>query len=188
MPGGADRMAAPRRGGMRIDAEPFEVRIDAAVLARISHTRHGLRDPRPPWPADRAGKPRRAIKGHRASGLTHPVGGPWGSWAALRVAPRRPPAASPASTVASATLFGPLLAGRPPGRDADRGGYEKCGLTACQGVHRAGFIPGVSPPLGRAPPATGGGQKRVLRGGATKFDWRRIVMQRRGSQLDVTSS
>ncbi len=49
------------------------------VLARISHTRHGLRGPRLPWPADRVGKPRSSIKAHRASGLTHPVGGPWES-------------------------------------------------------------------------------------------------------------
>ena len=64
--------------------------------------------------------------------------------AALRVAPRRPPAAAPtppsiqpaalraasrASTVGSATLFGPLLADRTPGRDAGCDNGEKCGLN-----------------------------------------------------------
>ena len=49
--------------------------------------------------------------------------------AALRVAPRRPPAASRASTVVPATLFGPLLADRTPGRDAGRDPGEKCGLV-----------------------------------------------------------
>ena len=48
--------------------------------------------------------------------------------AALRVAPRRPPAASRASTVVPATLFGPLLADRTPGRDAGRDRGENCGL------------------------------------------------------------
>ena len=57
---------------------------------------------------------------------------------ALRVAPRRPPAASRgharkramrASTVVPATLFGPLLADRSPGRDAGRDHGEKCGLA-----------------------------------------------------------
>ncbi len=32
-------------------------------LARISHTRHGLRGPRLPWPADRAGTPRGSMRG-----------------------------------------------------------------------------------------------------------------------------
>ena len=49
--------------------------------------------------------------------------------AALRVAPRRPPAASRPSTVVAATLFGPLLAARPPGRDAGRDPGEKYGLV-----------------------------------------------------------
>ena len=40
----------------------------------------------------------------------------------------RPPAASRASTVARATLFGPLLADRTPGRDAGRDRGEKSGL------------------------------------------------------------
>jgi len=48
--------------------------------------------------------------------------------AARRVARRRPPAASRALTVVPATLFGPLLAGRTPARDADRDPGEKCGL------------------------------------------------------------
>ena len=48
--------------------------------------------------------------------------------AALRVAPRRTPAASRASTVFPDTLFGPLLADRTPGRDAGRDPGEKCGL------------------------------------------------------------
>ena len=47
---------------------------------------------------------------------------------ALRVASRRPPAASRASTVVPATLFGPLLADRTPGRDAGRDRGEKSGL------------------------------------------------------------
>ena len=46
-----------------------------------------------------------------------------------RLAPRRPPAASRASTVGTATLFGPLLADRTPGRDADRDHGEKSGLS-----------------------------------------------------------
>ena len=49
--------------------------------------------------------------------------------AALRVAPRRPPAASRASTVFPDTLFGPLLADRTPGRVAGRDHGEKCGLA-----------------------------------------------------------
>jgi len=56
--------------------------------------------------------------------------------AAPRVAVRRPPAASLASTVASATLFGPLLAVRLPDHDAGRSGGEKCGL----GWRRAGTV------------------------------------------------
>ena len=48
--------------------------------------------------------------------------------AALRVAPRRPPAASRASTVFPDTLFGPLLADRTPGRDAGRDHGEKLEL------------------------------------------------------------
>ena len=47
--------------------------------------------------------------------------------AALRVAPRRPPAASQASTVIPDTLFGPLLTDRAPERDAGRDRGEKCG-------------------------------------------------------------
>ncbi len=98
----------------------------------------------PPWsarccPADRAGRPRGAMpaSGKRLDALCRrdrrvpiEVILRWGPGAALRVAPRRAGAASFASTVASATLFGPLLAGRSPGRDADRGGCENCGLAA----------------------------------------------------------
>ena len=51
--------------------------------------------------------------------------------AALRVAPRRPPAASRASTVFPDTLFGPLLADRTV-RDAGRDRGEKCGLASDQ--------------------------------------------------------
>ena len=40
----------------------------------------------------------------------------------------RPPATSRASTVVPATLFGPLLADRTPGRDAGRDRGEKSGL------------------------------------------------------------
>ena len=73
--------------------------------------------------------------------------------AALRVAPRRPPAAAPtppsiqaaalraasrASTVGTATLFGPLLADRTPGRDTGRDPGEKCGLA---GAVRARPVP-----------------------------------------------
>ena len=53
--------------------------------------------------------------------------------AALRVAPRRPSAASRASTVVPATLFAPLLADRTPGRDAGRDLGEKCGLARSWG-------------------------------------------------------
>ena len=49
--------------------------------------------------------------------------------AALRVAPRRSPAASRASTVFPDTLFDPLLADRTPGRDAGRDPGENCGLS-----------------------------------------------------------
>ncbi len=91
-------------------------------LARISHTRLGLRGTvAPTGPESRA--VRCGASGKRLDAPCRRDG------AALRVAPRRPPTASRASTVASATLFDPLLAGRPPGRDADRGGCEKCGLA-----------------------------------------------------------
>ncbi len=43
-------------------------------------------------------------------------------------APGRPPAASRALTVVPATLFGPLLTDRAPGRDTGRDTGEKCGL------------------------------------------------------------
>ncbi len=96
-------------------------------LARISHNLPGLRGAGPP-----TGQESRAAR-CRASSKRLDAPCRWDS-TALRVASRRPAAASRASTVASATLLGPLLAGRPPGRDADRGGYEKCGLDACIGT------------------------------------------------------
>ena len=46
----------------------------------------------------------------------------------------RPPAASRASTVAPATLFRPLLAGRTPGRDAGRDRGGKSGLVLHSGT------------------------------------------------------
>ena len=52
--------------------------------------------------------------------------------AALRVVPRRPPAASRASTVFPDTLFGPLLADRTPGRDEGRDHGETWGLCLMQ--------------------------------------------------------
>ena len=55
---------------------------------------------------------------------------------ALRVAPRRPPATSRASTVFPDTLFGPLLADRTPGRDAGRDPGEKCGLASRRKIER----------------------------------------------------
>ncbi len=96
-------------------------------LARISLNLHGLRGAVPP-----TGQESRAARcwapGKRLDAPCRR------DRAALRVAPRRLPAASRASTVALATLFGPLLAGRPPGRDADRGICENCGL-AVAGPH-----------------------------------------------------
>ena len=76
------------------------------------------------FPADRVGKARSAgASGKRLDARCRPES------AALRVAPRRPPAASRTSTVVPATLFGSLLADRTPGRDADRDHGEKSGLA-----------------------------------------------------------
>ncbi len=90
-------------------------------LARISHQGRGLRGA-----VGLAGKERRAARcgasGKRVDAPCRPES------AALRVAPRRPPAASRASTVGSAPLFGPLLADRTPGRDAGRDLGENSGL------------------------------------------------------------
>ena len=79
------------------------------ALARISHQGHGLRGA-----VGLAGKESRAarcgVSGKRLDAPCQPDS------AALRVAPRRPPAASRASSVGIATLFGPLLAERTPGQ------------------------------------------------------------------------
>ena len=91
------------------------------ALARISHQGHGLRGA-----VRLTGQERRAARcgasGKRLDAPCQPDS------AALRVAPRRPPASSRASTVGPATPFGPLLADRTPGRDAGRDPGEKCGL------------------------------------------------------------
>ena len=63
---------------------------------------------------------------YRASGSTPPVG-PTAPPSGSR--PGAPSASSRASTVGAATLFGPLLAERAPGRDAGRDPGEKCGLN-----------------------------------------------------------
>ena len=93
-------------------------------LARIPHQCHGLRGAVGP-----AGKESRAARcgasGKRIDAPCRPDS------AALRVAPRRPPAASRASTVGTATLFGPLLGDRTPGRDAGRDIGENSGLIQC---------------------------------------------------------
>ena len=70
----------------------------------------------------RARPARRGASGKRRDARCRPDS------AALRVAPRRPPAASRGSTVFPDTLFGPLLADRTPGCDAGRDLGEKCGL------------------------------------------------------------
>ena len=94
--------------------------LTPSPLARISHQGHGLRGAVGP-----AGKESRAERcgasGKRLDAPCRPDS------TALRVAPRRPPAASRASTVGSATLFGPLLADRTPGRDAGRDLGEESG-------------------------------------------------------------
>ena len=84
-------------------------------------------------PADRVGAARSAMRGHRASVATHTVGRrapPFGSRPGAR--PRRASTRAEhtmrASTVVPATLFGPLLADRTPGRDAGRDRGENCGL------------------------------------------------------------
>ena len=91
---------------------------DDLLPARISHQGHGLRGAVRP-----TGKERRAARcgasGKRIDAACRPES------VALRVAPRRPPAASRASTVFPDTLFGPLLADRTPGHDAGRDPGEK---------------------------------------------------------------
>ena len=122
-------------------------------LARISHQGHGLHGAVGP-----AGKERREARcgasGKRLDAPCQPDS------AALRVAPKRPPAASRTSTVGSATLFGPLLADRTPGRDAGRDLGEKCGLifrlrniagaliTMPHKVAAAGLLDEASPAVG----------------------------------------
>ena len=100
---------------------PIVVSGARAAPARLSRHGHGLRGAVRP-----TGKERRAARcgasGKRLDAPCRPDS------AALRVAPRRPPAASRASTVVPATLFGPLLADRTPGRDAGRDRGEKSGL------------------------------------------------------------
>ena len=100
---------------------PIVVSGARAAPARLSRHGHGLRGALRP-----TGQERRAARcgasGKRCDAHCRPEN------AALRVAPRRPPAASRASTVARATLFGPLLADRTTGRDAGRDRGEKSGL------------------------------------------------------------
>ena len=100
---------------------PIVVSGARAAPARLSRHGHGLRGALRP-----TGQERRAARcgasGKRCDAHCRPEG------AALRVAPRRPPASSRASTVVPATLFGPLLADRTPGRDAGRDRGEKSGL------------------------------------------------------------
>ena len=100
---------------------PIVVSGARAAPARLSRHGHGLRDALRP-----TGQERRAARcgasGKRCDAHCRPES------AALRVASRRPPAASRASTVVPATLFGPLLADRTPGRDAGRDRGEKSGL------------------------------------------------------------
>ena len=100
---------------------PIVVSGARAAPARLSRHGHGLRGALRP-----TGQERRAARcgasGKRCDAHCRPES------AALRVASRRPPAASRASTVVPATLFGPLLADRTPGRDAGRDRGEKSGL------------------------------------------------------------
>ena len=100
---------------------PIVVSGARAAPARLSRHGHGLRGALRP-----TGQERRAARcgasGKRCDAHCRPES------AALRVAFRRPPAALRASTVVPATLFGPLLAGRTPGRDAGRDRGEKSGL------------------------------------------------------------
>ena len=94
--------------------------------------------------------------------------------AARRVAPGRPPAASRASTVGTATLFGPLLAGRTPGRDASRDsgvkgkrksdswGVSSSAPAGCRGVGLGGAVGNW---LGAATGDESGGDKPVIHSG-----------------------
>ena len=139
---GLRRPAAPDVPGilLRFDGDRLVVRrpgIDAAgfqeSLARISRQGHGLRGVVGPTEQERRAarcastraRARDAVtSGKRLDARCRPES------AALRVAPRRPPASSRPSTVGAATLFGPLLADRPPGRDAGRNLEGKYGLEA----------------------------------------------------------
>ena len=126
-PGGGRSGKREETGGRRTQEahidDPALKRSSDCALARISHQCHGLRGAVGP-----AGKESCAARcgasGKRLDAPCRPDS------AALRVAPRRPPAASRASTVGTATLFGPLLADRTPGRDAGRDIGEKSGLAA----------------------------------------------------------
>ncbi len=113
-------MAARAEAPMAIDVMLFGPHRS---LTRISHHSHDLRGAVGP-----AGQESRAARcgtsGKRLDAPCRPDS------AALRVATGRPPAASRASTVVPATLFGPLLADRTSGRDAGRDCGEKSGLTA----------------------------------------------------------
>ena len=96
-------------------------------LTRTSHHGHGLRGTVRPTEQE-SREVRCGASGERFDALCRPES------AALRVAPRRPPAASRASTVGTATLRGPLLADRTPGHDAGRDRSEKCGLKLAHAV------------------------------------------------------
>ena len=117
-------------------------RLTPSPLARISHQGHGLRGAVGP-----AGKKSRAERcgasGKRLDAPCRPDS------TALRVAPRRPPATSRASTVGGATLFGPLLADRAPERDAGRDLGEESGLRVEKFDRRAPtvvfFMPALQP-------------------------------------------
>ena len=100
---------------------PIVVSGARAAPARLSRHGHGLRGALRPTGQERCAA-RCGASGKRCDAHCRPES------AALRVAPRRPPASSRASTVVPATLFGPLLADRTPGRDAGRDRGEKSGL------------------------------------------------------------
>ena len=100
---------------------PIVVSGARAAPARLSRHGHGLRGALRPTGQERCAA-RCGTSGKRCDAHCRPES------AALRVASRRPPAASRASTVVPATLFGPFLADRTPGRDAGRDRGEKSGL------------------------------------------------------------
>ena len=106
-------------------------------LATWQRGSRNIRLPSPPFsrgswsarrcPAYRAGKPRSAMRGHRASGSTHSVrrrAPPFGSHPGARPLRRGP---QPYSLI---RFSSPLLADRTPGRDAGRDPGEKGGLSA----------------------------------------------------------